>query len=273
VKTILTLLCLSFANPLLAGERLSTVTLSEEPLTVVAVSGKPYQPIVEIADPGISAPVYALKGMIRYANVQGDGYLELDSHFGDKGTFFTRSLAASGPLGKLSGNSDWRQFVLPFNASSGDPADGTSRLPEKLSLALYLPGLGSVSLRNVALYQYAIGENPLQPDGQWFGSRSAGLIGGIGGTLLGLWGGLIGVLSSRGKARTFALASAKALLLLGIASTILGVVAWAAGQPNAVYYPLLFIGVIIIAVIGTLRKTLALRYEQLELKKMQSMDA
>jgi hypothetical protein len=211
--------------------------------------------------------------MIRYANVQGAGYLELDSHFGKKGTFFTRGLASAGPMGKISGNSGWRHFVLPFSYNSSDPADGALLLPEKLSLALYLPGSGTVSIRDVALFQYANGENPLQPDGQWFGSRSAGLIGGIGGTLLGLWGGLIGVLSSRGKARTFALASAKALLLLGIVSAIGGVVAWAAGQPNAVYYPLLLIGIILIAVIGTLRKNLALRYEQLEMKKMQSMDA
>jgi hypothetical protein len=44
-------------------------------------------------------------------------------------------------------------------------------------------------------------------------------------------------------------------------------------QPYAVYYPLLLLGVIIVAVMAMLRRTLSARYEQLELKRMQSMDA
>ena len=62
------------------------------------------------------------------------------------------------------------------------------------------------------------------------------------------------------------------LFVIGIASLIGGIVAVATAQPYAVYYPLLLIGVILAAVFGKLRGNLSARYEQLELKKMQSMD-
>lgn len=244
----------------------------EDTLTIEAAPDEQFHPLIELSDPGISSPVYALKGMIRYENVEGEGFLQLDNHFGEKGTFFTKSLASAGPLGKISGSSDWRPFSLPFYANSGDQADGTSPIPEKLSLGLYLPGSGTVSIRGVGLYQYADGEDPLHSAGQWISSRNGIMLGAIGGGLIGLWGALIGVISSRGKARRFVLGSANALLLIGIISLVGGVAAIAAAQPYAIYYPLLLIGIILVAVIGSLRRTLSARYEQFELKRMQSMD-
>ena len=98
------------------------------------------------------------------------------------------------------------------------------------------------------------------------------MLGGIGGGLIGLWGALIGILSSRGKARRFVLTSANALFVIGIASLVGGMAALATGQPYAVYYPLLLIGIILVVVIGKMRASLSARYEQLELKRMQSMD-
>ncbi len=246
--------------------------IDEDTLTVEATLGQQFQPLIEISDPGISSAVYALKGEIRYENVQGDGFLQMDNHFGARGTFFTKSLASAGPLGKISGSSDWRVFVLPFYADSDDQAGGTSLLPEQLSLGLYLPGSGTVSIRGVGLYQYASGEDPLRSTGQWISNRNAILLAAIGGCLIGLWGAMIGVASSRGKARSFVLGSAKALLLIGFASLGGGMAAIAANQSYAVYYPLLLIGIILVAVIGKLRGTLSARYEQLELKRMQSMD-
>ena len=260
--------------PLLpAEELLRELSVGQEARTVSFIPGKQFQSLLEITDPGISSPVYALKGMIRYENVQGDGYLQMDNHFGAKGTFVTKSVAPTGPLGKISGTSDWRPFILPFYANSGDQSSGAAPTPEKLTLALYLPAAGTVSISDVALYQYASGEDPLQPATQWLSNRNVGLLGGIGGGLLGLWGALIGILSGRGKARGFVLYSAHALLVLGIASIIGGGVALASGQPYVVYYPFLLLGVIVVAVTGMLRGRLTARYEQLELKKMQSMDA
>ena len=262
----------SFSDALKGGALRSGELIDEDTLTINAAVDKQFQPLIELSDPGITSAVYALKGMVRYENVQGDGFLQLDNHFGAKGTFFTKSLASAGPLRKISGSSDWRPFLLPFYANSGDQAGSTSPLPEKLSLGLYLPGSGTVSIRGIGLYQYRIGEDPLRSTGQWINNRNAALLGAIGGYLIGLWGAVIGVVSSRGKARRFVLGSANALLLIGIASLGGGVAAIASAQPYAVYYPLLLIGIILVAVIGKLRGTLSARYEQLELKRMQSMD-
>lgn len=262
--------------PTHAEELVKAVSLSEEPLTITAAPGEHTHLLIELPEPGVSSPVYALKGMVHYEDVRGDAFLQLDNHFGTSGTFYTKSLAPTGPLRKITGSSDWRPFVLPFHANSGDQADGKLLLPEKLTLSLYLPGSGTVSVAEVGLYQYANGEDPLQmymQAGQWFSSQTAGWIGGIGGTLLGLWGALIGIVSSRGRARGFAVGSANALLFIGLASLIAGIVALGMAQPYAVYYPLLLLGVIIVAVTAMLRRTLSARYEQLELKRMQSMDA
>ncbi len=274
MKYTLILLPLFLLSPLVQAEqKIQAMTFSEEPLTITAVPGKQRHLLLELPAPGISSPVYALKGMVRYDNVEGDGFLQMDNHFGEMGTFFSKNLAASGPLRKISGSSDWRPFVLPFYANSGDQSAGTTPIPLELTLTLYLPGAGAVSIRDVSLYQYADGEDPLRASGQWFSNRNASLFGGIGGGLIGLWGGLIGVLAGRGKARGLVLASANALMAIGIASLIGGVVALASAQPYAVFYPLLLIGIILVFVMGRLRRSLTARYEELELKRMQSMDA
>ncbi|NIS91473.1 MAG: hypothetical protein GTN98_15635 [Woeseiaceae bacterium] len=273
MKTIIVAFSLLLLSVSLQAEELvRAVSFAEEPLTVTAVPGEQQQLLLELPDPGITLPVYALKGMVRYDGVEGDGFLQLDNHFGEAGTFFSKSLAPAGPLGKLSGSSDWRPFVLPFYANSGGQADSAAPLPDKLTLSLVLPGAGSVSIRDVGLYQYASGEDPLQAAGQWFDDRSAALFGAIGGSLIGLWGALIGILAARGKARHFVLGSANVLLVIGIASFAGGILAVATAQPYAVYYPLLLIGIILAVVFGKLRGNLSARYEQLELKKMQSMD-
>jgi hypothetical protein len=273
MKTLIAALSLLLLSvSLQAEERVGTVSFAEEPLTITDVPGVPQQLLLELPNPGITLPVYALKGMVRYDDVQGDGFLQLDSHFGELGTFFSKSLAAAGPMGKLNGSSDWRPFVLPFYANSGDQADSAAPLLDKLTLSLVLSGTGTVSIKDVALYQYASGEDPLQVAGQWISGRSAGLLSGIGGALIGLWGALIGILAARGKARHFVLGSANALLVIGIASLVGGVAALATAQPYAIYYPLLLIGIILVVVFGKLRGNLSARYEQLELKKMQSMD-
>ncbi len=271
INTFLAFLWLS--GSLQAEELVQTVSFAKEPLTLSSEPGEELRMLIELPDPDISSPVYALKGRIRYEDVEGEGFLQMDNHFGELGTFYTKTVAQAGPLRNITGSSNWRTFVLPFYANSGDQDADAPPVPEKLTLTLFLPGAGTVSIGDVALYQYAPGEDPLAMAGGWFGGRVAGLLGAIGGTLLGIWGAVIGVLSARGKARGFVLGSANALLGIGVFCLIGGVVALGMGQPYAVYYTLFLFGVIIVAVIGTMRRSLASRYEEVELKRMQSMDA
>ena len=59
----------------------------------------------------------------------------------------------------------------------------------------------------------------------------------------------------------------------GAISLIVGVVAVIGGQPYAVYYPALLTGFIVTLVIGINIRTIRMRYELLELRKMRTRDA
>ena len=245
------------AEPLLSldftsdGTSPDGVVLEDGVLRADEEDESPLVMLFEIENPGIASSAYAIKGSIRYEGIVGEAYLQMDSHFGDKGTFFTKTLAPEGPLGMLTGDADWRPFVLPFDTGTGD-AEGNPITPEKITVSLYRPGAGTVLIRDVELFQYASGENPLQAGGQWFSDRTMAWVGAIGGTFIGLWSGLLGFLASRGKARVFVLGSVAALIVIGIAALAAGFAAIAARQAYAIYYPLLLIGVILVIVYGRL---------------------
>ena len=102
----------------------------------------------------ISTRQYALVGEVSYEKVSSGSYLEMWSHFESKapgypqGSYFSRTLANAGPMGKLNGTSDWRPFWLPFDAT------GTTTKLASLEMFLNLTGPGTVSLRKLKLVQY-----------------------------------------------------------------------------------------------------------------------
>jgi hypothetical protein len=216
--------------------------------------------------PGVTQSRYAVRGTVSYRGVEGEGYLEMWSVFPDGGEYFSRTTAPSGPLKSLTGDSDWRPFVLPFFITEGE------QRPERLVVNVVLPGDGVVVLSPLRLIQYAPHEDPLAQEGQWWGESTGGLVGGVLGSALGCLGGLIGWLGSKGRARRFVLGALTVLMILGIVSLVLGGVALFRSQPYAVYYPLVLLGII-----ATLAPSITLplarkRYLELELRKMKAMD-
>ena len=101
--------------------------------------------------------------------------------------------------------------------------------------------------------------------GQWVSAEAATSIGALGGSLLGVWGAVIGALATRGRARTFVLGSAAAVLIVGTLILMTGLLAVLLGQPYAVYFPLLLLGAIVVPVVGGLRRLLPQRHEALEI--------
>jgi hypothetical protein len=99
------------------------------------------------------------------------------------------------------------------------------------------------------------------------------LFGGIGGSVIGFFGGLLGLLASIGKARNFVLTTMKMFIALGILLTIAGFVAVVSSQPYAVWYALLLPGVILTLVFSLNLPSIQRRYDELEIRRMTSIDA
>jgi len=109
--------------------------------------------LFDLEAPVVDSDAYAISGEVYYEGVEGDGFLEMWNHMpAEKGgseiaqSFFSRTMDVSGPLAKLTGNSDWRAFRLPAFIN-----DGSGRRPLKLTLNVVLPGEGIVEVRNLKL--------------------------------------------------------------------------------------------------------------------------
>src|SRR5437870_8507945 len=94
------------------------------------------------------------------------------------------------------------------------------------------------------------------------------LLGCIGGTL----GGLAGWLAPQGKSKGLILGSFWALLIASAAMLILGVIAFATGQPYGVWYGLGLAGLIGVLVLGINLPVLMRRYRQAEERRIHAQD-
>jgi hypothetical protein len=158
----------------------------------------------------------------------------------------------------FSGTSIWKAHDLKVDRTEnvGFPMD--------LELKLSLPRSGTIYLRPVKI---------LGVVGSWWTPQQISLIGGIGGSVIGCFGALLGLLASRGKARTFVLTTMKIFIALGILLTIAGFAAVVSGQPYAVWYALLLPGVILTLVFSLTLPSIQRRYDELEIRRMTSVDA
>ena len=259
---------LKTANALKSGAVVTDREGAEGPsLRVVHEGNVPVTlPLVTIERPEIRTARYALRGRVKYERVAAGGYLEMWNYLSE-GAFFSRALDQNGPMRRLEGSSGWRTFVLPFfNREGGSP-------PDKLVLNLVLAGAGTVELGPLELVQFATDEDPLADSTAWWSDRQAGVLGGIGGSVLGVLGAVVGWLGSAGRAKGFVLKTLRGIAWLGIGALLLGGVAIRGGQPYAVYYPLILCGALSAALGFSLPRSLSKRYEELELRRMQALDA
>jgi hypothetical protein len=135
--------------PALAGEVVEGPEGKAAVLVLRNDTGRPMiATVAKVEDPGVTASSYALLGEVRYDGVEGDGYLELWNLFPDGSRYFSRTLGEIGPMKKLNGSSDWREFTLPFNLM-----DSPLR-PSSLIFNVVLPGKGEVFLGSLELVQY-----------------------------------------------------------------------------------------------------------------------
>lgn len=109
---------------------------------------------------------------------------------------------------------------------------------------------------------------------EWWSAEHAAWIGAIGGSAVGIVGGvfgmLIGVCAPRGAARGLVLTGHLALVGLGAAVLLTGIAAIVLGQPRHVWYPLLLGGGILTVVLGSLIPAVRARYRQAEARRLDA---
>ncbi len=214
-------------------------------------------------------PLYALVGEIRYENVRQPGYLELISHFPGGGWYFSRSLAAAGPLRALQGTSGWYTFVLPFDARQAPSK------PERLDFNVVLPEGGTVYLRNLSVRSFANEADfgaALRTGASGISWSNPGALGGLLGGLGGILGAVVGLLAYLRRGKVIVQTILGVFVIGGIACLI--VAAWSASrsEPFMSYYVYLLLGIILTCVGGFNYRPTMRHYEADELRRMEALD-
>jgi hypothetical protein len=135
-------------QPLASGSRLVSCGSDCSALHVELAAAPTPINLLTLESPPIDGKRWAIEGRVRYERVASPGYLELWNFFGDGSRYFSRTLAESGPMARLDGDSDWRMVLLPFDATQA-----TAPLVQ-LELNAVLPGGGVVELQPLRLIQY-----------------------------------------------------------------------------------------------------------------------
>jgi hypothetical protein len=253
--------------------RLAHGALVEEPgiegrvLVITHAPGTPATLALATIEPTqVTADQYAIVGRVRHDDVEGEAFLRMWSHFPGGGAYFSRLAGNTGPMRVLRGSSEWRTFVLPFHLNPGTPR------PERLTLELVIGGRGRVALSAVHLTQMPPDEPAGGSGGAWWSDRDGGRIGALAGGILGGFGALIGVFAALGRGRAFILGGLVLMVVLGVLSLGVAILALLRGQPYAVWYPLLLTGGLSALIGLVLRPQIARRFEDAELRRMRSLD-
>lgn len=235
------------------GQRAVRVTGTGQPSTIE---------LVHLDGSLVTKATFALLGQVRYSDVSPPGHLELLVTYADGGQYFSQGLTPEGD-GALDGTSGWVGFELPFSGEA---------LPAGLTLSVVLAGEGTVDVGPIDVVSMDSLEE-LAGEGAWWSDKTAGFIGAIGGTALGLIGAAYGVAMARGRHRRFVLASAKLVMGAGVGLLVTTAVALFQGQPYAVWFALLLLGVLSVG-LALLVLTLGRKaFDARELQRMRAMDS
>jgi hypothetical protein len=108
----------------------------------------------------------------------------------------------------------------------------------------------------------------------WWSDQTSGMIGGIAGSALGLWGAMFGItagiLVPKGKGRTAVRILMYPMLVVAIAAVLVAVVALTRDQPRGVWYPLILLGGIVLIQLAWMIPLLELTLRKVEKKKLEA---
>ncbi|MEA1904198.1 MAG: hypothetical protein U9N56_11830 [Actinomycetota bacterium] len=196
---------------------------------------------------------------MRYTGVEGAAYLEMWSFFADGSSYFSRTLADEGPLASVTGDSDGRDFVLPFTLN-GSPA------PVRIEFSVVLPGEGTVWVGPLSLEGFGV-------SAAWWSEQTSAIIGASLGVAIGLVAAITGLLSGRRRARKTVTRLLAGGVIFGVVSLLAGGVALLVlSQPRHIWYPLALIGVILVVVDGAVLAATRRAQQADEFTRIKAMD-
>lgn len=252
------LLFLLLASPIGANEKTQSIT--DEAVKVENDQSALKSITVATVQHVPTSSIYVVRGKVRYENVEGIAYLEMWNIFPDGSRYFSRTLGEYGPMQSIRGTSDWRDFELPFNLMDEKLESIT------LEINVVMPGKGTIKLSAMTI----------SDSSEWFSDRANSYIGGILGTLCGLYGALFGTVAGllvpQGKGRFWVMGLLFFGLVMGIILLILGIYAFYVGQAYHVYYPFASCGAIMTFLMLIFVPTMRKEYAKAELRKIQALD-
>ena len=168
----------------------------------------------------------------------------------NKGTYFSRDIDNS-----LSGTKPWGKRETPFFLKEGQK-------PSKIQLGIRFEGPGIIWIDDARLTKVFMksssGEEP-----SW-----GGIFGSIFGVTVGLWGAIVGIMGSKGKARGFVIGSSYALVGICALLFIAGGTMFFIGSDFSFWYPPVLCGFIGAAIIGFNIPGIKRRYIDIETRKL-----
>jgi hypothetical protein len=221
-------------------------------------------PIVTLDHLSPTSNNIAVEGQMQYEKVAGDAYLEMWTILPDGRRFFTRTLAETGPLQKITGTSGWRSFSLPFSFLDQSPKDVI------LEISIFMPGAGTVNIGPLRIVN--LSPDVFREHHAWWSNQTGGWIGGGLGTAIGMMMALATVFSRRGVSRKPIMVILFVIFALGVICMAAGIVAVIETQPFPVYYPLLLIGLMTMVATPIVYVGARRLLRQFELRKIQAMD-
>lgn len=108
----------------------------------------------------------------------------------------------------------------------------------------------------------------------WWSAQDSGMIGGIAGAAVGLWGAIFGitagVLVPKGKGRTAVRIMMYPMVVFALAAVGVSIFALVKDQPRSVWYPLMLLGGIVLIQLARLIPCLELTLRKVERKKLEA---
>jgi hypothetical protein len=183
-------------------------------------------------------------------------YLVMWITFPDGKSYFSRAVDQA-----LTGTTPGRLCKTPFFLKRGEA-------PISARLGVRFEGPGSAFLSNARLVK-----RPLSGFGEDTNHGGLnGIILGLSGALFGIWGGIAGSLSARGKARKFVFATGIVFLTMTVGCLVAGLGCLAYGGPRELSYPLLLAGGLGTPLLLVLLQLAMRRYRQIEGQRLAIRD-